>query len=152
MMDFSVIKLRPAQSSDYEFSYQVKKEAEGEYITQIFGWEENLQREFFNREWSQIPRQIIEYQGRSIGTISVTEDESGILIRQFFITPEYENQGIGSFLLKNTLETADKEQKIARLKFLTNNPVKSLYLRHGFEIIGEEDYFYSVERKPKRAD
>jgi GNAT superfamily N-acetyltransferase len=148
MIDFSAIQLVPASENAYEFSYLVKNEAEGEYITQLWGWEETIQRDFFHREWSQIPRDVIEYQGKPIGTLSITEDETGILIRQFFIMPDFENKGIGSFLLKNILDKADRESKTVRLKFLTNNPVKSLYLRHGFSITGQEEYFYSAERQP----
>jgi len=46
MIDYSLIKVIPSDETHKEFSYQVKKEAEGEYIPLMFGWDEDVQRDF----------------------------------------------------------------------------------------------------------
>lgn len=148
MIDYSLIILIPGEESHREFSYRVKKTAEGEYIAQIWGWDENFQRDFHAKDWQQKRPEIILYDSRPIGTISKTENEDYVEIRQFFILPEYQRQGIGSYLLKSILDRADRSDRIARLAFLKNNPVGSLYKRHGFQIIDEMDNFYLMERKP----
>ena len=99
MIDCSLIKLIPADETHREFSYQVKKAAEGEYITNMFGWDESVQRDFHARAWQEQRPDIITYDGKLIGTIATIESEDCIELGQFFILPEYQNKGIGKYLL-----------------------------------------------------
>lgn len=122
--------------------------AEGEYITSMFSWDEAVQRDFHARAWQQQKPEIITYDGKLIGTIATIESEDCIEIGQFFILPEYQNKGIGTYLLKSILNKADRLGKNVRLCFLKNNPVKSLYLRHGFRIVDTSEIFHCMERKP----
>ncbi len=147
MIDFSAIKLRPATESDREFSYAVKRAAEGKYITELFEWDEAVQVEFHRRAWQDEKPDLIVYKGTRIGTIATTETDDSVEIAQFFILPEFENQGIGTFLLRQILERADRANKVARLAYLKNNPAASLYLRQGFEVVRFGDPFYYAERR-----
>src|SRR4030042_5002082 len=148
-IDFSLLKTVPAADSHREFSYQAKKAAEGDYITQIWGWDEVLQRKLHEEAWQQKHPSIILYDGKAIGTIYVLETDGFIEIGQFFILPEYQNKGIGSYLLKNILAKADRLPRISKLACLKNTPAISLYRRHGFEIVREQEMFYFMERKPE---
>ena len=151
MIDYSLIKLIPANESHREFSYQVKKAAEGEYITQMFGWDEGVQRDFHAKAWRRHKPDIITYDGKPIGTIATIEIEDCIEIGQFFILPDYQNMGIGTHLLKSILDKADRLGRITTLRFLKNNPVKSLYVRNGFRIVSVDNRLYHTERKPVAA-
>jgi GNAT superfamily N-acetyltransferase len=147
MIDYSLIKLIPADETDKEFSYQVKKAAEGEYITSMFGWDEDVQRSYHIKAWQQQKPDIITYDGKLIGTIATIESEDCIEIGQFFILPDYQNRGIGTHLLKGILDRADQLDRTVTLKFLKNNPVKSLYVRNSFRIIDTNEILYYMERK-----
>lgn len=46
LIDFSKLRIAAARARDREFSYQVKKLAEGAYITELWGWDEAVQREW----------------------------------------------------------------------------------------------------------
>lgn len=147
MIDCSLIRLVPGDETYKGFSYQVKKAAEGEYITSMFGWDENVQRSYHRKAWEQQKPDIITYDGKQIGTIATIETANCIEVGQFFILPEYQNKGIGTYLLKNILEKADKLGKNVTLRFLKNNPVKSLYVRNGFRIVDTSEILYYMERK-----
>jgi GNAT superfamily N-acetyltransferase len=147
MIDYSLIKLIPADETHKEFSYQVKKVAEGEYITLMFGWDEDVQREFHAKAWQRQKPDIITYDGKLIGTIATIESEVCIEIEQFFILPDYQNRGIGTHLLKSILGKADQPGKNVTLRFLKNNPVKSLYVRNGFWVVHTDEILYYMERK-----
>jgi GNAT superfamily N-acetyltransferase len=147
MIDFSLIKIIPADETYREFSYQVKKEAEGEYITSMFGWDEGIQRSYHTKAWQEQKPDIIAYDGRLIGTIATIEGEDCIEIGQFFILPQYQNEGIGTSLLKSILDRADQLGKNVTLKFLKNNPVESLYIRNGFRLVDTSEILYYMERK-----
>ena len=147
MIDCSPIRLVPGDETYKEFGYQVKKAAEGEYITSIFGWDENVQRSYHSKAWQQQKPDIIIYDGKPIGTIATIESEDCIEVGQFFILPEYHNKGIGTYLLKSILEKADRLGKNVTLRFLKNNPAKSLYVRNGFRIVDTSEILYYMERK-----
>jgi GNAT superfamily N-acetyltransferase len=147
-IEYSLIKLIHADETHKEFSYQVKKEAEGEYITHMFDWDEDAQRDFHAKAWQQQKPDIITYDGKLIGTIATIESEDCIEIGQFFILPEYQNRGIGTHLLKSILSKADRLGKNLTLCFLKNNRVKSLYVRNGFRVVDTSETLHYMERKP----
>jgi GNAT superfamily N-acetyltransferase len=147
MIHYSLIKLIPADETHKEFSYQVKKAAEGEYITHMFGWDEDVQQDFHAKAWQEQKPDIITYDGKPIGTVATIEREDCIEIGQFFILPEYQNKGIGTHLLKDILDRADQLGKAITLKFLKNNRVESLYVRHGFRLVCTSKVAHHMERK-----
>ena len=152
MLDFSLIELVPAGESLREFSYQVKKAAEGDYVKEIFGWDDVQQRAFHSRDWEEKKPLVIYYDGEPIGTIYIGDKEDFIEIGQFFILPEYQNKGIGTHLLKQITDRADRSGIFTKLAYLKNNPVASLYKRHGFEIAQANDLFFFTERSPHNTD
>jgi hypothetical protein len=72
----SAIALRPATPADTEFCYRLHKAAMGEYITAIWGWDEQVQRAFHDRAFN--PR-ITVAVSRSVTALqlSVAHDPSG---------------------------------------------------------------------------
>ena len=148
MIDYSLIKLIPADDAHKEFSYQVKKAAEGEYIALMFGWDEKVQRDFHAKAWQRQKPDIITYHDKPIGTIATVEGEHCVEIGQFFILPDYQNKGIGTHLLKSILDRADQSGKNVALCFMKNNPVKSLYDRNGFRVVHTDESLHHMERKP----
>jgi GNAT superfamily N-acetyltransferase len=149
MIDYSLIKLIPADEKYREFSYQVMKVAEGEYVALLFGWDEDVQRDIHGKAWRQQKPDVITYDGELIGTIAAIESEDCIEVGQFFILPDYQGKGIGTYLLKRILDKADQLGKTVTLKFLKSNPVKSLYVRNGFGIVDADEILYYMERKPE---
>ena len=67
--DILKYSIRPAQSSDYEFLFELKKAAEFEPIKVVFGWDEQVQRDIHADEWAEERPEIIEYQNKAIGSV-----------------------------------------------------------------------------------
>jgi GNAT superfamily N-acetyltransferase len=149
MLDFSLIMIVPAEESFREFSYQVKKSAEGGYVKEIFGWDEVEQRAFHSRDWEQKKPMIISYDGEPIGTIYIGENRDFIEIGQFFISPDYQNRGIGTYVLRQVIDKAEQTGLAVKLAYLKNNPVASLYHRHGFKVVDNNEQFFFTERRPR---
>ena len=145
-MNYQHISIRPATDSDCDFAYEVKKRAEGEYVSEIFGWDEAFQIDFHNNEWRDEKPQIIEYNGHPIGTISVRKGNDCCQIGRFFIDPRYQSKGIGTHLLGRILTEAEANASIIKLAFLKNNPVKSLYERLGFKVVVQKGNFIYMEK------
>jgi len=147
-LDFSLIEVTPAVESLREFSYRVKKVAEGDYVTEAFGWDEAEQRDFHSRDWEAKRPGIISYNGEPIGTIYIGDNEDFIEVGQFFVLPEYQNKGVGTHILRQVTDRADQLGLAVRLAYLKNNPAASLYKRHGFQAVDANEQFIFTKRRP----
>jgi GNAT superfamily N-acetyltransferase len=154
MIDFSLIKIVPADKSNYDFVYRLKKEVYGGYIGSIWGWDEDEQKEFFAKEWERHIPDIILYSHQPIGTYCCTKNEDSYHLERFYILQEYQNKGIGTHVLKGILDKADGAGLPVKLMWLNINPAASLYTRMGFKVTGrlaidgKQEYFVLAERKP----
>ncbi|WND39855.1 hypothetical protein RI578_38675 [Streptomyces sp. BB1-1-1] len=59
--------MRPATAADEEYCFQLHKAAMGAYITQIWGWDEDVQRDFHARAFSPGRWQIITVDSADAG-------------------------------------------------------------------------------------
>jgi len=156
MIDLSLIKIIPANDSHYDSIYRMKKEAYGGYITQIWGWDEDKQKEFFTHDWQKQKPSIILYNNEPIGTVSFVKKEGPFFagryfIEHFYILPQYQNQGVGAYVLKHFLDIADDAGLPVNLMVLNINPSISLYMRAGFRLIETKEPFFIMERKAGKA-
>ncbi|MBR4083173.1 MAG: GNAT family N-acetyltransferase [Lachnospiraceae bacterium] len=139
--------LRAITEQDYDFIYQVKKEAYKKYVEMNFGgWDEEQQQEFFKQfiETYKEGAYIITFQGTDIGFYNDCETEGTYEIGNICILPEYQNRGIGTVILQDVLEKyADRE---IRLQYFKQNPVGRLYERLGFQQCGETPYHYQMRK------
>lgn len=132
---------RNVEKKDYEFIYQVKKEAYQKYVEQYFGsWVEVQQREYFKTfiETYKEGTLIIALDEHDIGFYNGTALEDGYEIGNICIIPEYQNRGIGTAILKELL--SKNADKTVSLQYFKDNPAGRLYERLGFRRIGETAY------------
>ncbi|MBI4767384.1 MAG: GNAT family N-acetyltransferase [Deltaproteobacteria bacterium] len=148
-MNEKLIVIFPASDDDYEFSYQVKKAAEGELISNTFGWNEGFQRAFHKEDWKEKRPNIIKFDSEKIGTNAITEGDGFIEIGQFFILPEHQSRGVGSYILDLVLQQADGRGLVAQLALLRGNRAESLYIRKGFVYVRQTETYCYMERKPR---
>jgi putative hydrolase of the HAD superfamily len=121
----------------------------GPYVEQIWGWDDKRQREILAAEWPQErDLQIILYDRQPIGSILLKNEDHHLHIGRFYLLPEYQNKGIGTYILQDVLEKADKARKATTLGVLKINPAIELYKRHGFIVTGTNEFQYLMERKP----
>jgi len=140
--------LRPATESDFAFAFEAKKEAMGPHISARWGWDENYQLAVHRRRWTEKPWFIISLNGMSIGTVSILEEPNSLRFGEFYLLTRFQHQGLGSMILSQVLEGCDKSNKAVRLEYLKWNPVGSLYKRHGFKVVSENDIHYFMVREP----
>lgn len=145
-MDHHFIHLRPATPLDSDFCYQVKKEAMGQYVTEVWGWDEAFQREFHCRDFELMRPEIVVSRNLDIGTFRITRHIDSIHLCEFYLLPQFQRQGIGTLLLQQVLGEANQKGLPVRLEVLKNNPVQSLYKRHGFVITGQREHHFLMER------
>lgn len=139
--------LRTITEQDYDFIYQVKKDAYQKYVEINFGeWKDELQKEFFKTFMEKFKEgaRIITFQGKDIGFYNDCQTEYTYEIGNICILPEYQNQGIGTAILQDVLDAhTDKE---IHLQYFKQNPVGRLYERLGLERCGETEYHYQMRK------
>ena len=140
-------RLREVTEQDYDFIYQLKKDAYIKYVEMNFGeWKEEVQKALFKAFMEKFKEgmYIITFQGKDIGFYNACENDYMYEIGNICIVPEYQNRGIGTAILQNVLaEHTDKE---IHLQYFKQNPVGRLYERLGFERIGETPYHYQMKK------
>ncbi len=124
----------------------------GPYVKQIWGWNEKDQRERHAEDWQEQRPSVILYKDKPIGCILINVEDAYIYVGRFYILPEYQNKGIGTHILRDVLEKANRSKKPTRLAVLKINPAIELYKRHGFKVTGMNEHQYLMERKPGKQN
>ncbi len=128
----SAIALRPATPADAEFCYQLHKAAMGEYITAIWGWDEQVQRAFHERAFNPHRWQIITAGQAGIGILDVDYRRGEIYLSRIEIHPGHQGHGIGSRIISALVEEAERKGQDLVLDVLTvNRRARALYRRLG---------------------
>ena len=139
--------LRTITEQDYDFIYQVKKDAYRKYVELNFGvWDEEQQQEFFKKfiEAYKEGAYIITFKGMDIGFYNESQTDSIYEIGNICIFPEYQNRGIGTAILQDVIEKHGHKE--IHLQYFKQNPVGRLYERLGFEKCGETAYHYQMKK------
>jgi ribosomal protein S18 acetylase RimI-like enzyme len=128
------VALRPATPADSEFCYQLHKAAMGDYITAIWGWDEQRQRAFHTRSFNATRWQIITADGADIGMIDVEHRPAEIYLARIEVHPSYQGHGIGTRLISTLADEARaKEQDLVLDVLNVNHRAQALYQRLGFK-------------------
>ena len=128
----SAIALRPATPADAVFCYQLHKAAMGEYITAIWGWDEQVQRAFHERAFNPHRWQIITAGQADIGMLDVEYRPGEIYLSRIEIHPGHQGHGIGTRIISALLEEAERKGQDLVLDVLTvNRRAHALYRRFG---------------------
>ena len=141
--------LRQYQNTDYEFVYEVKKNAYKKYVEQCWGnWNDAEQRDrfkvFINKSSDRI--YIIMINNKRIGFYQgqIVNDKT-YYIENICIISEYQGKGIGTDLIKTILEK--HSDKNIEIQYFKQNPVGNLYKRLGFVNNGETEFHYQMIKK-----
>ncbi len=147
-MDYQLV---PYTDDFYQFVYDLKKTSYIKYVEECWGeWNEAAQQEMFSRFIESVKGEtyLIFSQGQAIGFYNGTTLEDGSYeIDNICITPEYQNHGLGTRVLRAILDS-HKAQDI-HIQYFKQNPVGKLYKRLGFSPDGEKDFHYVMKKTGK---
>ncbi len=146
------VALRPATPADSDFCYRLHKAAMGEYITALWGWDEQLQREYQARAFSPGRWQIITAGGTDVGMIDVVRRPGEIFLGRIEILPAYQGRGIGTRLIGALIGEAHRlGQDLVLEVFAVNRRARALYRRLGLRetaVHGEGNRKISMRSTP----
>ena len=133
------VSLRPATEKDYDFLWWLHGATMRDYVEAIWGWDEAVQRQFFQVRFNPARMQIVECAGEAVGYISVERREASIFLVAIEIAPGYQGQGIGTGLIRDLQDEAERQGVPLKLQVLQGNPARRLYEQLGFVPTGETE-------------
>lgn len=140
------VEFRLVTHDDYGFLYGLHREVMRGYVEQTWGWDEAWQQDYFARHFRPETEQIIVLHGEDIGLVSVRRNQDELFIENIEILPEFQNQGVGTFIISRVIEEAHRQNCSVALQVLKVNPAQRLYGRLGFTIEGATKTHYLMQR------
>ena len=141
--------LRKYENTDYEFVYEVKKNAYKKYVEQCWGkWNETDQKNRFKESMEKTfdRTYIIMFNDERIGFYQgQVVNERTYYIENICIIPEYQGKGIGTEILKSVIN--EYPNKNIEIQYFKQNPVGNLYKKLGFEPNGETEFHYQMIKR-----
>lgn len=128
------VRLRPARLDDRDFFFAVRRAAFKPYVEEISDWDEAHQRQLADREFDELPIEIIEERGTPVGYLCVLPQEDHDFIDEVALLPAAQGRGIGSTLVRDVMHAARDRGVPVRLSVLVNNPARRLYENLGFRV------------------
>jgi ribosomal protein S18 acetylase RimI-like enzyme len=127
---------RIARDDDAEVARRMHHAAYRDVVERQFGvWDEQRQDEFFADDWRSALFEMLSIDGEPIGYCAIEDRPEDIHVRELVIDPMHQGRGIGTALLRDTLDVARREQKPVVLGTLHANKAIELYTRLGFRQI-----------------
>src|SRR6266540_2105834 len=130
--------LHPANAADYGWLWELKRMTMRTHVEATWGsWDDKAQEAFFQRSFSPETIQLILVDGLNAGLLHVERKPAELFLANIQIHPSFQNQGLGTVVIKTVLESGRLLLLPVRLQVLTVNvAARDLYLRLGFEIVG----------------
>lgn len=144
------IKFRKCTLDDFDFLFKLKKENFKKYVDNIWGWDDDdqIKRLRIDLEETLEQKNVIIYNDIEVGVFSFYMIEKDICrINEVNILKEYQNLGIGTYILENKLKENSEKNIRTILQVFKDNPAMNLYKRLGFKVFEETETHYRMEKK-----
>lgn len=138
------LTLSRAQETDKPFLFELRKLTMFDHLANAgirMSNQQHMQRvsDFFDDCY------LIKSDGKNAGMIKYIDVDSNVEIIQFQIMPKYQGKGIGGRIMKQIKDYASSLNKPVTLKVLKGNPAFNLYIKNGFQTVGEDELEYHME-------
>jgi ribosomal protein S18 acetylase RimI-like enzyme len=142
------IDLRPARAEDYAFALALYVESIKPYTLRYMAWVDEVETARFAQLWMLADARIILLNGADIGWLQASETDNEISLKQFYVVPAFQRQGVGTEVMKLLLRAWTATGKPIVVGVLKNNPARRLYERLGFTIVDETEMKFMMRREP----
>jgi GNAT superfamily N-acetyltransferase len=136
------ITLRPVGSDDYDFLVEVYGSTRAEELALVPWTIEQqqafvrsqfaAQQDYYGKKYPAASHDIIVSNSRPVGRLYVAWLDQEIRIIDLTLLPAERNAGIGSYLIKQLLDEANRSGKLTRIFVEEFNPSLRLFERLGF--------------------
>ncbi|PYI56512.1 GNAT family N-acetyltransferase [Paenibacillus flagellatus] len=150
-----MLKLEPVRPEDDSFLFDVYVGTRRDEFAPL-GWPEmqltsflrmqfDMQKRSYELQYPSADHRLVSRGTERIGRIMTAETDDAIRLVDLSLLPEHRNGGVGSALLRDLRQSAERAGKPLRLNVLQHNPARRLYERFGFRVVGESFPYVEME-------
>jgi ribosomal protein S18 acetylase RimI-like enzyme len=130
--DSVAVDLRPATENDREFFWETRR---GGFLALVPDWDDAAMRAQADREFDELPVQIVEDAGRRVGYLCAVDEPDHVWLDEVVLVAGARGHGIGTALVEQVIGRAAALGVPVRLSVLEHNPARGLYERLGFRVV-----------------
>lgn len=140
------ITTRPAGAADIGWLTDVFLRSLREPISVARGaWDEAREQLQFREQLELGRTQVIQLRGADIGFLMSREHGDQVELHTLCIAPEYQSQGIGTYITRRLVRDAQTSGRNVVLSVLkANERARKVYERLGFVIVSESTYHHHM--------
>ena len=110
----------------------------------------DAQHSYYHAEFPEASYQIILREAEPIGRMYVLRKEEEIEVLDITLLPQHRGAGIGTPLIRELMEEAERTGKAVNIWVEEYNPSRSLFSRLGFSKVHEEGFNWLLEYRGKQ--
>lgn len=129
--------LRPARPADARWIAELRAVVMRPDLERLGRWDPVRVRERFLNAFLPEHTYVIAVEGHAAGVIAVRPEPDALWIEHFYLSPEFQGQGLGAGVLRRVMGES-KDHRPFRLNVLQGSPARRLYERHGFVLETED--------------
>ena len=153
---------RPVTGEDQRFLLELYISTRSDEFASL-GWDQRqleallkmqfeAQRNSYRMYYPDAEQSIIQHEGLDVGQMTVDNTAGRVLLVDISILPQYRNRGFGSSVITSLLNDSQLQGKSVILNVLPNNSALRLYLRLGFDKVGETDTHWEMVWLPSFSE
>lgn len=107
----------------------------------------NYQQKSYEMQFPNAENFVINLENERVGRMIVYQNESEIRLVDIAVLPAFRKKGIASQLINRLKAEANKSRRKLALQVLKNNSnAFNLYIKLGFNVISEDELYFSLEQ------
>ena len=134
------LALAPASEDDFEALLSLRLAAMHESLMRMGRFDPQRARERLSRAFEPAHTRHILLGGERVGFVVLLPKDDHLVLDHLYIAPQAQGQGIGSWVMAQVLDEADRLQLPVRVTALKLSDANRFYQRHGFELQHESDW------------
>lgn len=134
------IRLVPVIESDFDQLAALRVNAMQESLERVGRFNPERARERLRKSFYPKYTWHITLDGENVGFYTLRPIESGLQLDHFYIHPDFQSKGIGTFVMNNLIAEADLRKKAIHLGALKESRSNQFYQAHGFTKTSEDEF------------
>jgi GNAT superfamily N-acetyltransferase len=138
------IRLAPATDEDFEALLSLRMAAMRESLQRLGRFDPQRARERLSRAFEPAHTRLILQGGERVGFVVLLPVPARwpdhLVLDHLYIAPQAQGQGVGSWVMAQVLDEADRLQLPVRVTALKLSDANRFYQRHGFELQHQSEW------------
>lgn len=153
------MKIRLAEfKEDVDFLFEVYASSRAEEMS-LWGWTDEQQLQFlrmqhdaqqrsYRQHYPALQYSIILTDEEKAGRVAIVQLEEELVLVDIILLPQFQNMGVGSWILRELQRDAVDKKMPIRLNVRTDSRAQQLYERFGFQAVADSGVYVMMKWLP----